>query len=126
MSKLISSKQELNELVQRNKNVLVLFYASWCYFSNMFLPIFEKHATTGDYCRVLTDELTDCAETYFIETVPTVIFFQNGNVTRRLDAEPGEGLSEKQLTEMAAACGMKRNTKQAKRAGHIWSPAGCP
>ena len=36
-------------------------------------------------------------DNYDIEAVPTVIFFEKGKVSRRLDGRFGIGLSEKQL-----------------------------
>lgn len=116
MSKLIGSEQELQELILSNKNVLVLFYASWCHYSQMFLPVFEEQAAEEGYCRVLTDELPGSADKYSIQTVPTVLFFHDGKLVRRLDGEPGQGLSRDQLTEMASACGMPAGGKTAHAA----------
>jgi hypothetical protein len=38
-------------------------------------------------------------EDYSIESVPTMLLFERGKATRRLDAKLGFGLSEKQFTE---------------------------
>jgi thioredoxin 1 len=86
--------------------LLVLFYASWCPYSRRFLPIFEKYAENNEnnLCRVLTNEIESCAETYSIDVVPTVIFFKNGKIAKRLDGIAGRGLDEKQLVEMMDFC----------------------
>ena len=39
------------------------------------------------------------ADKYSVEVIPTVLFFENGAVVKRLDGILGVGLSEKQLSE---------------------------
>ena len=102
MSKIIESESELDKMLNECPSLLVLFYASWCPYSQRFLPIFEKYAknTENDLCRVLTDEIKSCQENYSITVVPTVIFFKNGKIEKRLDGILGRGLNENQLVEM--------------------------
>jgi len=107
MSKIIENEQELDEIIKEGKGAIVLFYASWCPFSQEFLPIFEKYAK-GNSCRVLTDEIETCEDKYSIDVVPTVLFFKNGKVVKRLDGEHGRGLNEEQLVEMINSCGLKK------------------
>ena len=111
MSKLINSENELNQILKTNKNVLVLFYASWCPFSRAFLPVFEKQAEgqENSFCRVMTDTAASCEDTYAIEVVPTVLFFENGQVVKRLDGISGVGLNEKQLKEMVKSCSLSKD-----------------
>lgn len=106
MSKLIGSEQQLNKQLKHGTGVMVLFYSQWCMFSQLFLPVFEKHARTSDFCRVLVEEVEGAIDKYSIETTPTVLFFKDGKVTKRLDGEPGVGLNEEQLTEMESSCGL--------------------
>ena len=88
---------------------MILFYAPWCPFCQRFLPVFEKHAERHpDSCfSASTDELDDCEEEYSVKVVPTVIFFEKGKLVKRLDGAPGQGLTEKQLVELMADCGLK-------------------
>jgi thiol-disulfide isomerase/thioredoxin len=76
-----------------------LFYASWCPFSRKFLPIYQKctQNSTVPCFRVMIDDREDLCEKYAINYYPTVLLFENGVVAKRLDAEPGLGLNEKQL-----------------------------
>ena len=106
MSKLIGSEADFEEFLKCSKGSLVLFYAGWCPYSRSFLPVFEKHAVAGNCCRVVTDDMDGCEEKYSIDVVPTVLYFENGKVVRRLDGEPGAGLSEKQLIDMIGSCGL--------------------
>ena len=41
--------------------------------------------------------------------MPTVIFFKNGKIAKRLDGIAGEGLNEKQFVEMIDSCGKSEN-----------------
>ena len=93
---------KLEDAVKSKKKVFVLFYASWCPFSQRFLPIFQKHAENGlqDCMRIKTDDKAKLCEKYSIDIVPTVLLFEQGTVTKRLDGEPGSGLSEKQLMKL--------------------------
>jgi hypothetical protein len=50
--------------------------------------------------RIKTDDKAKLCEKYSIDIVPTVLLFEQGTVTKRLDGELGEGLSEKQLRKM--------------------------
>ena len=109
MSRLIDTGQELEETLRTAEKLLVLFYASWCPFSQEFLPVFEKHSRELEHncCRVLTDEVDGCEDQYSINVVPTVIYFEGGKAVRRLDGTPGRGLSEKQLLDIIDSCGLK-------------------
>ena len=48
----------------------------------------------------MVDDREDLCEKYEINYYPTVLLFENGVVTRRLDGAPGEGLNENQLKKM--------------------------
>jgi thiol-disulfide isomerase/thioredoxin len=93
---------EFDDIMKNKKKAYVLFYASWCPFSQRFLPIFEKYSEKRpqDCLRVKTDDKAKLCEEYSIDTVPTVLLFELGTVTKRLDGEPGAGLSEQQLKKL--------------------------
>jgi thiol-disulfide isomerase/thioredoxin len=91
--------QELQTKIQEKENAYVLFYASWCPFSQRFLPIFQEYAKTNpDECvEVVIDEKPDVCDEYSIEYYPTVLCFRKGKVHKRLDSEPHVGLTKSQL-----------------------------
>ena len=97
----VDNQQELRQLLERNKKVLVLFYASWCPYCMSFVPGFDKKVfnfNSGSVIHVLIDDYDNPLwDDYDIEAVPTVIFFEKGKVSKRLDGKFGVGLSEKQL-----------------------------
>jgi len=96
---------DLDQLLKTKKKFFVLFYASWCPFSRKFLPIYEKCTTNNPTpcLRMMMDDKDELCDKYSIEFFPTVLLFENGEVTKRLDAEPGAGLNEKQLKSLLGA-----------------------
>ena len=97
----LTTKQDLNRQLNTNEKVLALFYASWCPYCTSFVPVFDKKvvtSTVGSVIHVLLDDYDNPLwDDYSIEAVPTVIFFEKGKVSRRLDGKFGVGLNEKQL-----------------------------
>jgi thiol-disulfide isomerase/thioredoxin len=98
MSK-INVDYDLDEVLRNKNRVFVLFYATYCPFSQRFLPIFEKYARNNPQSclRVKTDDKAKLCEKYSVDVVPTVLLFDNGIVAKRLDGALGIGLDEKQL-----------------------------
>ena len=107
MKKSSEKKQEqveenIDDVLRSKEKVFVLFYASWCPFSQILLPIFEEYAKGNPHecINVVVDDKPDLCEKYSIDYYPTVLLFKKGEVYKRLDATPGAGLTKKQLTEL--------------------------
>jgi len=103
MSK-INVEYNLEEILAYGGNVFVLFYATWCPFSQRFLPVFEKFAQdkTRKCASVIIDDKASLCEKYSVEIVPTVLLLNKGKVKKRLDGIHGAGLTEKQLANFAS------------------------
>jgi thioredoxin 1 len=102
---LVDHQQELEKTVTTKGRVIALWYASWCPFCTKFLPIFEKHAKgEGRNFLLVRDDQENMGGRYAVEVFPTVLFFENGAVSKRLDGIPGVGLTEKHLVDFIAAC----------------------
>jgi thiol-disulfide isomerase/thioredoxin len=95
---------ELENALRNKEKVFVLFYASWCPFSRRFLPIFEKfsEASPQSCMQVRIDDKAKLTEKYLVDVVPTILVFEKGTITKRLDGEPGAGLDEKQFKSLIA------------------------
>ena len=97
----VDNAEELSAILEKTEKVIVLFYATWCPYCVNFVPIFDKkiiNYNVGNVIHVLLDDYDNQLwDDYDIEAVPTVIFFENGKVSRRLDGRFGRGLNEKQL-----------------------------
>jgi thiol-disulfide isomerase/thioredoxin len=103
---LINTEQELESILRTKDNIFILFYAPWCPFSQRFLSVFEKCSKeTSKQCyRMMIDEYPDLCEKYQVEVYPTVLFFEQGKVSKRLDGIHGVGLSEQQFRTLIRAC----------------------
>ena len=95
----VDGEEDLNQVLKTQNYVYVLFYATWCPFSQRFLPIYTKcTAKHSTMCvRIAVDSMPQLCDEYRIEVYPTVILFADGKVAKRLDGVHGEGLSEGQL-----------------------------
>jgi thiol-disulfide isomerase/thioredoxin len=92
-------KSSLHSKLADKEKAFVLFYATWCPFSQRFLPVFSEYsqANPQECLSVIVDEEPEVLEEFEIEYYPTVILFEKGKMCKRLDAEPGVGLNKKQL-----------------------------
>src|SRR4030067_1910397 len=99
----VTDKKTLDALLQQNSRVLVLLSASWCPFCRSFFSVFDKRVAKYSFDSTVRAYIDDYDnplwEDYSIEAVPSVILFEQARVVRRLDAELGAGLSEKQFAE---------------------------
>ena len=98
----IDVEYDLDEAIKSEGKVFVLFYASCCPFSRIFLPLFDKYAKENPqgYLRVKTDDKAKLCEKYSENVVLTVLIFEKGKVKKRLDETPDAGLNERQLKDI--------------------------
>jgi len=101
--KKIQTKKELDSELGANKTVLALFYSTWCPYCMRFFPAFKNQTEGMDFESVihviLDDDDDPLWDEYGIAAVPTVIYFEDGKVAKRLDGCLGLGLSEAALQE---------------------------
>ena len=102
---LVNNNHDLIEILRATDRVIALFYASWCPFCVRFLPIFKKHAEgEGRNFVIVQDDQETIADQYSVKVYPTVLFFENGVISKRLDGVLGVGLDERQLAEFVSLC----------------------
>ena len=81
MARLINST-DFPALVQDDKLLVVDFFATWCGPCRKLSPtldeVSEEFGDRVNIVKVDVDESEDLAMTYGIRSVPTVLFFKNG------------------------------------------------
>jgi len=85
------------------RSLAVVFTASWCPFCSDFTPMFKSTLTENQlpYGSVdLTSYNNPLWETFQIEVVPTVVIFENGKVTYRVDGVYGRGLPQRVVNDV--------------------------
>ncbi len=71
------------EVLKSETPVLVDFWAPWCGPCRMMGPIIDEISEEGfelKVCKVNVDENPDLARKYDVESIPTLIYFVNGNL----------------------------------------------
>lgn len=80
-------KDNFEETISQDKISLVDFWAEWCGPCKMLLPVIEEVAEEiGDkvnVCKLNVDQNGDLARQYSVMTIPTMIFFKNGEVIEK-------------------------------------------
>ncbi|KAJ6790028.1 hypothetical protein PWT90_05255 [Aphanocladium album] len=79
------SLAELHQIFATNTYVVVDFFATWCPPCKLIAPEFQKlaaqHGIDGQFAfaKVNVDEARDISEKYGIRSMPTFLFFKEGN-----------------------------------------------
>jgi thioredoxin 1 len=103
----VDNNRDLDKALKEKDKVIALVYASWCPFCRRFLPVFEQYAGEENrHFLLVQDDRETIADKYSIEVVPTLLFFEKGALSKRLDGIPGAGLNEKQLADFVSSCSL--------------------
>ncbi len=99
--------------------VVVDVYADWCGPCRALAPLLEKYAElyAGEvtFVKVNLDEELEVAEVYRVEAVPTLLFFQNGQLTDRVTGIPRMPAMLTKLDDLAGRTDDRRHSR----------PTGC-
>lgn len=96
----------IDEVINTEKPVLVDFWAEWCGPCKMIGPVVEELADEyGDKAvigKVDVDNNPNVSAKFGIRSIPTLLFFKNGEVVdKQIGAAPKSTLSEKLESQMA-------------------------
>ena len=86
--------------------VVVDLWAEWCGPCKMIAPILEEisveHADTIQIAKLNVDENPDIAMKYSVMSIPTLLVFHNGEVSKRLIGAKSKGALLQELDEFLA------------------------
>ena len=96
----VATNTNFTELLQDCKLVIVDFWAVWCGPCRMLSPILdeveEEMADQITVVKVNVDDADEIAAQYRIMSIPTLLFFKNGQVVdKTVGAMPKPALVEK-------------------------------
>ncbi len=100
MAKIIASLEFENEVLKSDIPVMVDFYAEWCGPCKMIAPFLEDLSKEMEgkakVVKVDIDKANDIAITYNIRSVPTLMFFKDGEMVDKIvGAVPKETMAAK-------------------------------
>ena len=93
----IGHEEFVQTVMESDDKYLVLFYADWCPFCAKFKPIFEAYEGKLQYRLAgakVNDDDNPLWDMFKIESIPSMIAFNNGEVVTRRDAKRGVGLTK--------------------------------
>ena len=76
------NEQNYDQAIAASPFVVVDFFATWCGPCKMLAPILdgiEEETPDVAFCRVDVDQAPDLARRFGIMSIPTLIFFRDGN-----------------------------------------------
>lgn len=93
MIKYVTEENFEKEVLKNEKPVLVDFYADWCGPCRMVAPILEKMSKENDsfdIAKINVDENENLSYEYGIQSIPTMIVFNEGTKVETMIGFSGE------------------------------------
>lgn len=94
----ITTKEEFEQLIKDNNNVVIDFYATWCGPCKMLAPVMENVAEEFNniaFVKVDVDQAEELASMFGITSIPTVVYIKNQSLAlRELGFKPKEKIVE--------------------------------
>lgn len=79
----INNENELTTLINENDIVIVDFYADWCAPCGALSPVLDDVSVEMEQvkiCKINCDGLSEIAKKYEIRSIPTLIFYKDGEI----------------------------------------------
>lgn len=96
-----TDKNFQDEVLKSNGIVMVDFFATWCGPCKMMAPAVERLAKAYEgkmkIGKLDVDENPDVSQKYEIQSIPTIIFFKNGEMVDKLVGFQSEEALKKRL-----------------------------
>ncbi len=98
------SEKDFDTFINRDKLVVVDFFARWCIPCRFFMPVLERleksYNGKVEFAKVDVDKDPKLAIEYDIETVPTVIIFYRGEVVGGFLGAVPEKVARKEIDRL--------------------------
>ena len=95
-----------DDVLASDKTVLVDFWAEWCGPCKMIAPVLEdfakEHAGKIQIAKLNVDDNPNIARRYDVMSIPTLLLFTDGEVTKRLVGAKGKAQLLEELSEFIA------------------------
>ena len=92
------------EVLKSDKPVVVDFWAEWCAPCRAIAPIIKQLAADyGDRVKIVkmnVDESPQTPGSYRVQSIPTVLAFQNGEVVEQLQGARPKSAFEEMITKL--------------------------
>ena len=107
MGKYIELNAENFDSTIANGVSLVDFWAPWCGPCRMIAPVIDSLASKfegkANICKVNTDEEQDIAIKFGIRSIPTILFFKNGEMVDQMIGAAGEAQLAERIDSILAS-----------------------
>lgn len=80
------TKEGFEKIKESGQKTLIDFYADWCGPCKMIAPILHEISEENPeliITKINVDELTDIAISYGIQSIPTLLVMENGEITNK-------------------------------------------
>ncbi|MCT7583609.1 thioredoxin [Aliarcobacter butzleri] len=97
------NKNNIKENIQEGV-VLVDFWAPWCGPCRMLAPaidqLAEEFENKAKICKVNTEEEPDLTSEYQVRSIPTILFFKNGEIVDQIIGTTTKAKLEEKLNSL--------------------------